>query len=83
MDKSIERMMQISIRCVNLRDYYTIPYPKSSRVEFNEPLPRDISLQEQRECICDGHSGSDVAGTRGGTEGVETGQSPHAGKVIM
>jgi len=58
----------------------TIPTPpsKSGRVESSgERLTLvlwDIGLQERQECVCDGHSGSDLAGIRGsGGEGVEMG----------
>jgi hypothetical protein len=76
--------MPISIRYVNLRDYYTIPYHpplKTSRIggpAFRALMVslvlRNITLQERQERVGFGRSGSDVAASAGVVvEGVETG----------
>jgi len=54
----------MSIRSVNLRDYYMIPYqPLHLVVSLGLG---DISLQERQECVCVGRSGSNVASIGGG-----------------
>jgi hypothetical protein len=67
--------MEISIRSVNLRDCYTVPYqlPYQKRAESGLMVNLvlwNISLQERQERVSPGRSRSDVTSISGGGSGM-------------
>jgi len=77
------RRIQISIRSVNLGDYYTIPHQlyrnqAESGLVVSRVL-RDISLQERQVCVRIGRLGSNMTSINGGG-GRSGNRSRHGGR---